>query len=194
VAAPRFETARLIGIAGTAVLARADASDRDSFVRMLGAVVTDEWPTADMRDVQDHFARQLETGAAAPGWMMWYLLARGAALPQLVGAALPRLVGAVGHYGAPTSDGWVTIGYGICPSDEGQGYASEGLAGMIDWGRAAARLAGWRATTFERHGASVRVLEKNGFNCMGVSPDDAEAADADRQGRGRLMNWERRNS
>lgn len=184
--APRFETARLIGIAGTAALARADASDRDSFVRMLGAVVTDEWPTSDMRDVQDHFARQLETGAAAPGWMMWYLLARG--------KGLPRLVGAVGHYGAPTADGWVTIGYGICPSDEGQGYASEGLAGMIHWGRAATRLAGWRATTFERHGASIRVLEKNDFNCMGVSPDDAEASDADRQDRGRLMIWERRNS
>ena len=104
------------------------------------------------------------------------------------------MVGAVGHYGAPAPDGWATIGYGIRPSEEGQGYASEGLGGMIHWGRAAAQVAGWWATTFERHAASVRVLEKNSFDCMGASPADAEASDANRQGRGRLMIWERRNS
>lgn len=172
-------------MAATAELARADVANRDLFAAILGAHVTAEWPIEVMRDAQEHFAHQLETGAAEPGWSMWYLLSRPE--PR-------RLVGVVGHYGMPTPDGWVTVGYGICPHDEGRGFASEALSGMIAWGRAYGQLRGWRATTFERHHASVRVLEKNGFSRTCVSPDDAEAPESDRQGRGRLMVWERPNS
>jgi hypothetical protein len=135
-----FETERLIVVAATAALARADASDRAAFARLLKADVTAEWPVEVMRDVQEHFAHQLESGAAEPGWLSWYLLTRDAA---------SRLVGVVGHYGAPTPESWTTVGYGICPADEGRGYTT------------------------------------------GVSPDDAEASESDRQGRGRLMVFER---
>jgi len=138
-----------------------------------------------MADVQDYFADLLERGVAAPGWLMWYLLAGE------VGRR--RLLGVVGHYGEPDPDGWTTVGYAICPDDEGLGFASEALTGLIGWGQRTGRLTGWRATTFERHHASVRVLEKNGFACLGVSSEDGDAAEADRQGRGRLMIWERRN-
>lgn len=154
---------------------------------MLGANVTAEWPIEVMADVQEHFADMLERGIAEPGWLMWYLLG------QVPGREARRLVGVVGHYGNPTPDGWATLGYGICPADEGRGFASEAVGGLLNWGRKAVALAGWRATTFERHVASVRVLEKNGFRCAGVSPEDGAASDADRQGRGRLMLWERPN-
>ena len=47
---------------------------------------------------------------------------------------------------------------------------------------------------FQRHFASIRVLEKNGFVCRGLSSEDAAASEADRQGRGRLMLFVRNGS
>jgi RimJ/RimL family protein N-acetyltransferase len=77
------------------------------------------------------------------------------------------------------------------PECEGQGIASEALGGLVAWAAASGRVTQMRATTFERHWSSIRVLEKNGFVCLGVNPDDAQAAESDRQGRGRLMIWRR---
>ncbi|MDX2223904.1 MAG: GNAT family N-acetyltransferase [Rhodospirillaceae bacterium] len=180
----RFETPRLIGIAATPALARADAGDAAAFSRLLAARIPGSWPIEVMADVREHFAHQLETGAMTPGWAMWYLLAPRAEPPR-------RLIGVVGFYGRPDADGTATLGYGIAPEDEGQGFATEAVAGLMAWGRAHGGVAAFAATTFELHHASVRVLQKNGFACVGVSPDDAEAPDSDRQGRGRLMVWRR---
>jgi RimJ/RimL family protein N-acetyltransferase len=110
---------------------------------------------------------------------MWYIL-RG-----------HDFVGVVGAYGPPSADGSVTVGYGIVPEAEGQGIATEALGGLAGWLLASGRVNILEATTFERHTPSVRVLEKNGFRCVGVSPHDAVAPDGDRQGRGRLMVWRR---
>jgi RimJ/RimL family protein N-acetyltransferase len=180
----RFETPRLIGIAATPALARADAGDTAAFVRLLDAQVPGSWPIEMMADVREHFAHQLETGALSPGWAMWYLVGPRAQPPR-------RLVGVVGFYGRPDADGTATLGYGIAPGDEGHGFATEAVAGLMAWGRDQCGVTAFSATTFEFHHASVRVLEKNGFACAGVSPDDAHAPDSDRQGRGRLMVWRR---
>jgi len=179
-----FQTPRLIAVAATAEIARADASDRAAFGRLLEARVTAEWPIEVMRDVTEHFAHQLETGAVSPGFATWYLLK----------AEDRELVGVAGYYGAPDADGWTMIGYSVCPSAEGNGYATEALSGLMAWGNETGKVRGWRATTFERHWGSIRVLEKNGFARVGVSPEDAQAAENDRQGRGSLMLWERENA
>ncbi len=82
--------------------------------------------------------------------------------------------------------GTVTLGYAVLPGFEGRGCATELAGGLVQWAfnAGAKRIF---ATTFERHDASVRVLEKNGFVCEGVSSEEAAAAESDRQGRGRLM-------
>jgi RimJ/RimL family protein N-acetyltransferase len=106
-----------------------------------------------MKDAQEPFAQALESGATTPGWGGWYI----------VGDRTLR--GTVGFYGDPDAQGAVMIGYGIVPECEGQGIASEALAGVLAWAAATGRVTRMRATTFERHWASIRVLEKNGFVC-----------------------------
>lgn len=130
-----------------------------------------------MADVQEYFAARLEAGAAQPGWWCWYAVQES---PRL-------LIGSGGLAGAPDSEGTVTLGYGVIPSAEGKGYASEIAAGLIAWMQAQGGVKRIHATTFERHYASVRILEKNGFACKGVSSEDAAASPEDRRDRGRLM-------
>ncbi len=173
-----IDTPRLSLVAGTAAMARADVADRRLFAALLAADVPDAWPPEVLRDVQELFAAQLESGKAVPGWWHWYAL-----LPQGAGRVL---IGTGGFAGAPDDVGTITLGYSMLDAYAGRGYASEMVAGLITWAAAAGPVARVHATTFERHVASVRVLEKNRFICKGLSSEDA-AADGDRRGRGRLM-------
>jgi len=179
-------TPRLDLVAATATLARADASDRPRFAALLQSEIPASWPPAVLADVQEYFADQLEKGFALPGWWSWYGLKKqaGEGPGQRTGHVL---IGSAGFAGQPDSEGTVTLGYSITPGFEGQGYATEMVAGLLRWVAASGRVRRVYATTFERHGGSVRVLEKNGFVCRGVSSEDQAASDEDRQGRGKLM-------
>lgn len=91
------------------------------------------------------------------------------------------VIGSAGYKGAPDSTGTVEIAYGIVPSYEGYGYATEAAAALatfaFDHG---ARLV--RAHTLPVANASTRVLVKCGFHHVGsvVDPDD-----------GPVWRWER---
>jgi [ribosomal protein S5]-alanine N-acetyltransferase len=175
----KVATDRLTLIAATAALARADVGDRARFSELLGARVPPSWPTRDVIDVQELFAQWLERGEVEPGFCHWYIVMNGS------------LCGGTGCFGNPDAAGLVSVGYGIIPEREGQGIATEAFGGLIDWLAKSGRVRTIRATTFERHHASVRILEKNSFTCLGVSPEDGAASDADRRGRGCLMIWQR---
>lgn len=91
------------------------------------------------------------------------------------------VIGSAGFKGAPDSDGMVEIAYGILPSDEGQGYATEAAAALVAYARDhGARLV--RAHTLPVANASTRVLLKNGFRHVDsvVDPED-----------GPVWRWER---
>lgn len=45
-------------------------------------------------------------------------------------------IGGVGFHGPPDHDGTVTIGYGLVPSAQGEGYASEALRTLLEFARA----------------------------------------------------------
>jgi RimJ/RimL family protein N-acetyltransferase len=173
----RFSTPRLDVIAGTATIARADASDRARFSTLLDAVIPASWPPSTMADVQEYFAEQLEKGLALPGWWSWYAVLHA-----------PRTLVACGGFMAqPDDQGTVTLGYSVTEGYERQGYATELTAGLLQWLAGTGRVKRVHATTFERHYGSIRVMEKNGFECRGVSSEDAAASEDDRQGRGSLM-------
>lgn len=53
---------------------------------------------------------------------------------------------------------------------------------LINWVMSHPYVVRVDATTFERHTASIKILEKCGFECRGVSPEDHKAAESDRQG------------
>ena len=174
---PQVTTPHLDLIAATDVLARADAGDPARLSELLRCETPAAWPPEVMRDVRDYFAQQLEKDNALTGWWNWYAIQKS-----------PRvLVGCGGFNGPPDSEGSATLGYSVVSGYEGKGFASELAAGLLQWAEATGRVKRVFATTFERHLASVRVLEKNGFACRGVSSEDAGASETDRQGRGPLM-------
>ena len=173
----RFSTPRLELVAASATMARADASDRPRFAALLEAAIPASWPPSTLADVQEYFADQLEMGFAVPGWWSWYALLH-----------TPRtLVGSGGFMSQPDDQGTVTMGYSMTEGYEGQGYATEFVGGLLRWLAETGRVKRVHATTFERHYASIKVMERNGFVRKGVSSEDAAASEDDRQGRGLLM-------
>lgn len=174
-------TPRLRLLVLTADSAAAAISDRDRFARLIDAVVPADWPPETLADVQGLMAEKLAADPGLAGWWGWYVIAR----PGVV-AESATLIGTVGcmRWG---SENRPHFGYGLLPAYFRRGLASEAAVALIEWVMAQPGISRVDATTFERHDASIRILERCGFTCRGVSPDDATAADSDRQGRGRLM-------
>ena len=76
-----------------------------------------------------------------------------------------QVVGMLGCKGAP-ADGAVEIGYGLAPSAQGRGLATEAVRALVD-ALAAADVGTVLAETLADNHASRRVLEKTGFSPTG---------------------------
>lgn len=66
------------------------------------------------------------------------------------------------------------IGYNICPSQRGQGYATHLLALLLEQARAL-RLTGVSLTIDEDNPASIRVIEKNGGTLLRIVENPTKA-------------------
>ena len=174
-------TPRLVLAALTPESSRASIRDRARLGELLNAHVPGTWPPETLADVEGMLADRLSERPTEVGWWGWYIVARAG----VVGAA-PTLIGSAGcsRWGP---DGVPHFGYGILPEFYRRGFATEAARALIAWVMAQPGVSRVVATTFEHHTASVKILGKCGFTCMGVSPDDEKAAEADRQGRGRLL-------
>lgn len=73
------------------------------------------------------------------------------------------VVGGIGFFGPPRGSGVVEVGYGIVPSRQGRGYATEALQAMLAMAWADPRVTAVVAGTDPGNAASQRVLEKAGF-------------------------------
>jgi RimJ/RimL family protein N-acetyltransferase len=93
-----------------------------------------------------------------------------------------QIVGGAGFKGEPDGDGMVEIAYGVVPSREGRGYATEAARALIRFANGDARVRLLRAHTRPEPNASTRVLTKCGFVHVGqvVDPED-----------GPVWRWER---
>lgn len=91
------------------------------------------------------------------------------------------IIGSAGFKGPPDSTGIVELAYGIVPSFQGRGYATEAAA-MVDFAFASGQVRLVRAHTLPEPNASPRVLLKCGFRHVGtvVDPED-----------GPVCRWER---
>ena len=100
----------------------------------------------------------------------------------IVEKASGEIVGGAGFKGAPDADGMVEIAYGVVPSREGQGYATEAARALIHFAANDPRVRTIRAHTRPEANASTRVLAKCGFVHVGpvVDPED-----------GPVWRWER---
>lgn len=156
-------TGRLRLITGTNVLAAAEIEDRAEFAKLLGALVPETWPPHNLRDVLDYFYELYKEHPEWEGWLTWYAVR--------IDSGHPILCGSVGFRGPPDEQGMVEIGYSVLPEFEGQGLATEAVAGLVQWAKQQPQVKHIEAETNTDNEASIRVLEKNGFICAGVGSE-----------------------
>lgn len=180
-----LHTERLTLIAMTPEQAAAGLRGNAALEQMLGVRVPDAWPPEVLLDVQEMFARNLAANPHQVGWWGWYVVANAGVVGREA-----TLIGSAG-VGPPDGAGRCVGGYSVLPPFEGQGFTTEAARSVFGWAEMQPGVRRLEATTFERHHASRRILEKLGFGLVGVSPDDAAAAESDRQGRGPLLLYRR---
>jgi RimJ/RimL family protein N-acetyltransferase len=73
--------------------------------------------------------------------------------------------GGLGFHGPPDHDGSVTIGYGLVPSAQGKGYASEALRALLSFARARG-ITRVRGDTDHDNTASQRVMTAAGMRLI----------------------------
>jgi RimJ/RimL family protein N-acetyltransferase len=158
-----LSTARLILIAATPAMARAELRDPIAFPTIIGCAVPGDWPPplndpASMTWYLDY----LIAHPSAPGWAKWYFADRRAEPHDLIGNG--------GFKGVPSSDGTVEIGYSIVPARQRQGFASEAVDVLVAWAFQHAEVHRVIAHTYPDLKASISVLRRNGFRELGAAP------------------------
>jgi len=81
------------------------------------------------------------------------------------------LIGMGGFPGPPDSEGVAEIAYGIAPTYQGKGYATEVANALIDFASRDSRVRTIRAHPLAKTNASTRVLEKCGLKKVGETID-----------------------
>ena len=83
-------------------------------------------------------------------------------------------VGSCGFKGPPSVEGIVEIAYGVNPSYQGRGYATEVAQALADYAFRSGRVSLVCAHTLPHENASTRVLTKCEFECVGevIDPED----------------------
>jgi len=87
------------------------------------------------------------------------------------GESINLVIGMCGFTGPPDANGVVELAYGIAPSYQGKGYATEAAAALVGFASADPRVRIIRAHTLPERNASTRVLEKCGFSKTGEIRD-----------------------
>lgn len=153
-------TDRLRLVAGTKVLAASELEDRAEFAKLLGALVPETWPSADLRDVLGYFYGLYEKHPEWESWLTWYAIR--------IDGDYPVLCGSIGFKGPPDRRGVVEIGYSVLPEFRGQGLATEMVAGIVQWAEQQPKVKHIEAETNIDNKAAIRVLENNSFIQFGV--------------------------
>ena len=85
-----------------------------------------------------------------------------------------EIVGSVSFHGPPDEAGMMEIGLGVHPDFQRRGYATEALTGMWAWVIEQPGVELLRYTVDPNNEASVGVIKKFGFLCVGqqVDPED----------------------
>ena len=79
-------------------------------------------------------------------------------------------IGNIGFHG-PARKNAAEIGYGIEPEFEGRGYTTEAAEAMIGWAFAQPGVEEIEAEAEETNAASLRILEKLGFQKCGIGEE-----------------------
>lgn len=107
---------------------------------------------------------QIETDPASEPWLLRALL-----LPE------PRTyVGYFNFHGPPGQEGWVEMGYEIRPDHRRRGYAQEAALRMMRWAHEEHGVDHFRASISPDNEASLRMIDKLGFEQTGTQIDEID--------------------
>lgn len=163
---PQLQTARLTIRPFTRELMLAAVDDPAVAGALLGLRVAEGWPNKAERGVLPLLARRIARDPALADWEMHLFIQTEAGM----------IIGTGGFKGRPDNTGMVDLGYGIAPSYQGQGYATEAGAALIAWAFAQPGVRRIFADCLAANPASAQVLAKLGLRQL---PPD-----------GQYLNWE----
>lgn len=149
---PTLQTERLRIVPFTQRLI--EAAIAGTIERELGARVPADWPGPDFAEALPFFLTLQQADPSLADWM-------GLILHQ------DELVGDIGFKGRPDEQGMVEIGYSLVPGARGRGFATEAVRAMVDWAFQQPTVQRVTAETESTNHASMRVLERAGFQPIG---------------------------
>ena len=132
--------------------ARVLVDDPKAAGRLIGAVVPDDWPLPDLKDVVDRHD---------PPFGIWVMVER----------ETETVVGDIGFHGPPDESGTVEIGYSVLPDRRRRGYATEAARGIAAWALEQPGVRAVSANCEPDNIGSIRALERAGFTRIGESED-----------------------
>ncbi len=154
----RIRTTRMELVAATAALIKADLAGNGELSSLLDARIGEGWPPEIWRHAAGEFLARIEKHPALEGWLNWYWV--------LAGSGERTLIGSGGFTGAPFN-GEVMIGYAVLSPYQRRGYGSEAVSALVNWAFARTGVRRIVAETSHTNNASIRLLEKCGFEYSG---------------------------
>ena len=149
-----IHTHRLLLRPYTVSLATAILNNQLEAIHALGLKPGEGWPDADTLDTVPRILKNLEKVDAPTGFESWMIIKKED----------QAIIGDAGFKGVPNAAGQIDIGYGIIAAERKKGYALEAAKGLMQWAFTNDSVKEITARCLVGNTASVKVLEKMGFN------------------------------
>jgi [ribosomal protein S5]-alanine N-acetyltransferase len=116
-------------------------------------------------EISPDWLARIRTAPTSVPWMHGF---------TIVHRARGTTIGSCAYKGPPDADASVEIAYGIDPEEQGRGFATEAAQALVEYAMSSGQVRVVRAHTRPEGKASMRVLTKLGFTCVGevVDPED----------------------
>ncbi|MEK9198393.1 GNAT family N-acetyltransferase [Ureibacillus sp. FSL E2-3493] len=105
-----------------------------------------------------NYLDELNKDPSLLGWGVWFVIEK----------ETNQIVGDIGFKGKPNLENTVEVGYGILPSFQNKGYATEAVRELLNWAFFNSNVTKIVAECIEDNDSSIRVLEKLNMEKVGL--------------------------
>ncbi len=116
-----------------------------------GRIVSEE-----VKDMVEHFTLPKMKGVNKHNYLFYTFWI-------VIDTSINIIVAELGFKGTPDKNSTIEIGYGTMAGYTGKGYMTEAVGGMLNWALEREDVKCVLAETDEKNLASIRVVQKNGF-------------------------------